>query len=143
MKVFLAFIALISSSAWAWQTPDEALSQFLEFELSGGRLQKWEFAQYLAVGKEYEEPGWDSVVLTRHYSATRMICKERLCSASVTFELVPTASLANAQVAPRPNGGTEVFTFYAIKNSGQWLIGPLNKPPHISEATYAKVRKSL
>lgn len=140
MKVLLALIALISNSAWAWQSPDEALSKFLAFELGGGRLQQWEFGKYLAVGKEYDEPGWDSLVLVKSHSATAMSCKEDLCSASVTFRLTPTTRSTKEQIEPHPDGGTEVFTFYAIKRSSQWLLGPFGKPPHISEATLAKLR---
>jgi hypothetical protein len=140
MKVLLAILTLASSNAWAWQSPDEALSKFLEFELAGGRLQEWEFNKYLAVGKEHEEPGWDMAVLVKSYSVAPMQCKAGLCSTKVTFQLASTASITSSQVVAYPQGGTESFTFYAVQRSGQWLIGPFNQPPHLSEAAFSKLR---
>jgi hypothetical protein len=140
MKFLLAILILASNSAWAWQSPDEALSKFLEFELAGGRLQEWEFSKYLAVGKEHEEPGWDMVVLVKRYSAAPMQCNAGRCSARVTFELAPTSGISSPQVEPRPQGGHENFNFHAAQRAGQWLIGPFNQPPHISEAAFARLR---
>ena len=133
MKLFLILMALISGPTYAWQSPDEALAKFLAFELAGGRLQSWQFSRYLAVGKAYEEPGWDSVVLVKSYSASSMKCMADICSALVTFQLVSTgAAVGNAgQIEPHPQGGAEAFTFFSIQRDGQWLLGPFKRPPHI------------
>lgn len=131
MKALALLLALLSAPALAWQSPDEALARFLEFELAGGRLQQWEFGKYFAVGKEYDEPGWDQAVLVKSYTASPMSCKADLCSARVVFRLAATQGLNVEQLEPLPGGGTQVVTFHAVKRSGQWLLGPFKEPPHI------------
>ncbi len=147
MRFFVIWILIISSSlfassrAFAWRTPDEALSQFLAFELAGGRLGPWDFNKYLAVAKNYDEPGWDSVILVTSYKATPMSCKRGVCASLVTFVLAPTAAISDQQVMSNPGGGTETLEFVAVKGAKGWLLKPNGGYPHILQATYAKLRQ--
>lgn len=137
MRILTALLFLLSAPALAWQSPDEALAKFLAFELGGGRLQQWEFGKYLAVSKEYDEPGWDQVVLVTGYKASPMACKADLCSARVMFQLAATEGLNNEQLMPFPKGGSQAVTFYAVQHAGQWLLGPFKEPPHILASSLA------
>ncbi len=138
--LFLFSSLIVSSSVLCWETPDEALSQYLAFELAGGRLSSWNFNKYLAVSKDYDEPGWDRITLVKSYKVTPMSCKHNVCSSVVTFVLAPTVGISDPQVVSNPKGGVERITFVAIHGTNGWLLKPNAGFPHILEVTYKNMR---
>ncbi len=140
-----ALVLCLSSSAWAWPSPAEAINQFLSFELSGGRLtgDKWNIytTKYLAAPSNYEEPGWDEVTIVKSWSVSQPTCSSpRHCSVNVTFDLLPTSGINDPNVVPHAKGGTESLQFNLVKNKRGWFVAPEMFAPRVLEAEYRKFR---
>ena len=148
MKKFLALLAscLLASPACAWDTPSKAVSEFLLFELNGGRLSsdRWlEYTtKYIASFEGYDEPGWDRATVVSRYKIRDLNCAtESSCEASVLFTLYPTRKLRELIVVPHRNGGTMVKRYFMVKKDDSWLIKPIEPSigsPIISIETYRR-----
>lgn len=135
---FACFLLAFTSAVHAWPSPREAVEHFLQFELDGGRLAAWPFDKYLAVPKDYEEPGWDEVHVVQSWKIESLRCSDRRCSVHVIFAYVPTVKLGGAQVVPHPDGGTETVDFVAKQVAGSWLLESPMGAPRISLPTFKR-----
>ena len=132
VRVLAVFISCFGVPvANAWDTPHKALDEFLQFELEGGRLVSWPFAKYLAVGPDYDEPGWDEVELIQDAKVLPLTCNKTRCKAPVEFTLTATAGMNLRQVTPHPNGGKTTVTYVIVQRNGHWLLESSNGRPRV------------
>ncbi|WP_434136788.1 hypothetical protein JQR88_23460 (plasmid) [Pseudomonas luteola] len=134
----LPLAVLFASTAHAWPTPQAAVDQYLQFELSGGRLQSWNYSMYLADSVDYDEPGWDMVHVIRTAHVQDMNCSNSRCTANVLFTFVPTRNLALDNIVPHPDGGSEVILYTAVRTNGEWLLEPGGDYPRVA---YAELKR--
>ena len=121
-----------ASTADAWETPRQALDEFLAFELDGGRLQSWPFATYLDVVDEYDEPGWDSVHVVRGAEVVSFDCAKTQCDARVRFDFEPTTTFESERAMPHPDGGSETLEFTVVRSKGQWRLAASGDYPRVT-----------
>ncbi len=131
----------MTSHAFAWEMPSSAITEFLVFELGGGRLsgEKWtEYtAKYIAAPEDYDEPGWDVVTVVENNRILEVRCPfPTRCEATVEFTLFPTENLHDVYVVPHPNGGKKIKIYSIVKQGDSWLIEPDGSSPIISTQTY-------
>lgn len=133
-SMLLVLMLLGSSPSWAWLSPQEAIEQFLAFEVNGGRLtgDNWKTytTKYLAASANYDEPGWDEVTIVKSWVVSKVACPSELrCIADVKFVLVPTVGFNDSNLALHRNGGEEILRFNLVKNTRGWFIAPqMNSP---------------
>lgn len=142
--VFLSLL-LLSSQAQAWETPSQAIAEFLKFELNGGRLtgEHWQeyTTQYVAAPAGYDEPGWDEATVVASAKVTGIRCAAQAkCSAQVRFVLHPTKNLGDTSVVPHEKGGNMLKKYLVVKTEGTWRIEPSFGAPIISIDAYNKHR---
>jgi hypothetical protein len=130
--------ALAASAAYAWPTPQQAINEFLKFELAGGRLAAWPLGKYLAVGSDYEESGWDVVHLVQDAKVKSLACAQARCVAEVQFSYVPTATLRAEQLVAHPTGGTETVRYVVVQVGQAWLLESANGIPRLALAEYKR-----
>lgn len=130
---------LLSHNVWAWQSPRQAIEEFLEFELAGGRTVSWQFDKYLAVGSDYDEPGWDELELIQDARVLSLVCAKQRCTVEVEFTFAPTERLKLTQITQHPKGGNQVVKYKIIKTKGQWLLKAANGAPRISHAAFKRL----
>lgn len=141
-----AWLALgAGGRAWAWSSPNEALDEFLRYELNGGRLtgEHWNdyVTKYIHAPAGYNEPGWDEVTVVETYKVGRMQCESvSKCRAAVTFVLAPTPALSNASrhAAEHPQGGTEETSYELRRTDDGWRVEPSFGAPRIYLSVYRK-----
>lgn len=144
MKLLMLFTAaLTASQAFAWENPSSAITQFLEFELGGGRLsgERWiEYTtNYIAAPEEYDEPGWDEATIVETHQLMGIKCPSpSRCEATVEFNLFPTANIQGPHVTPHPIGGKQVNIYSIVRQGNSWLIEPGFGIPIISIQTYVR-----
>lgn len=139
MRITTLIAALVlSASAHAWETPQQAVSEFLKFELGGGRLQAWPIEKYLSVGPDYDEPGWDLVHLIQEAAVLTTSCAKDTCATKVKFLFVPTAPLKLNQVVSHPDGGSEVIEYTTVRKDGSWFLKSSNGIPKVSYAEFQR-----
>lgn len=131
--------------ALAWETPTQALQQFLEADAQGMRLQSgMDFDKFYhldaSLAADYDEPGWDSITLIDSYTFTPLQCKAHVCSTKVTFRLTPTATVDDASISAHPTGGSKHMAFTIKKHQNQWRIVPTEQEPHVRFDTYQALR---
>lgn len=142
----LLFLSLFCGHTLAWDTPDRALSEFLKFELNGGRLTgaNWTtyVSRYIAAPKNYDEPGWDEVTVVAGYRIRAKQCSSASrCIALVEFSLFPTAGLDDPNVVAHRNGGREEIKYSLVQQGSAWLLEPNFGAPHVMLTTYLGFRK--
>lgn len=130
----------VTISAFAWDTPREAVTKFVEFDFNGGRLSSdnWDkyTEKYLHASDDYEEPGWDTVVVVDKFSVGQPVCASDKCSVVVIYQLHPTRSL-RGPVVPHKNGGSDSLKFTVKNRNGVWKIEPDNLDyPRVSYQKY-------
>lgn len=145
-SVFLAFFITACSSASAWDSPHEAIDQFLIYELYGGRLTGWSWktytTKYITAPANYEEPGWDEVTIVKSWKISGPVCSSKSrCTVRVIFSLLPTSGLNDPNVVPHDNGGEEVLSFNLERNRRGWFVAPEIQSPRVLETTYRRFRK--
>ena len=145
MKKLLALLLAMASAphAYAWDSPAQAISEFLKFELKGGRLtgERWReyTSKYIAAPADYDEPGWDEVTVIRSAKVGSLSCvSEARCSANVWFILYPTKDLRGPSFVPHKRGGNMKKHYTAVKSDGSWLIEPSFGSPIVSIEAYIK-----
>jgi hypothetical protein len=143
-KAILVFLlGLTSCSAMAWETPEKAISEFLKFELDGGRLSSdgWQdyTSKYIYAPEDYDEPGWDAVTVVVSYAISSINCSGTSnCEAEVIFDLFPTSNLPNAQVVQHAHGGKEVIRYPLVCKDKSWRLEPSLGIPIVTPTTLAK-----
>ena len=145
--IFTAFLCF-SVSVSAWETPREAISEFLKFELGGGRLSSdgWKIyiSKYIDAPEGYMEPGWDMVTVATEYKIKTVECSSpTTCIATVDFTLYPTENLKSPHVIEHKRGGKEQLKYELINKNKGWLIQPSMGAPIISLETYHKHMKRI
>ena len=131
---------LFSQAASAWDTPTDAIQQFLKFELGGGRLKSWSFGKFLAVRDgEYDEPSWDVVDLIESYKIKNLSCSAESCTARVSFQFVPTKTLTFKDIYPHPDGGSVIVDYKIVQLNSQWLLEPSDASPKVYLNTYKRL----
>jgi hypothetical protein len=139
MRLLAVLIAcLVAPPASAWDTPRKAIDEFLKFELEGGRLESWPFKKYLAVGADYDEPGWDEIELIQEAKVLPLACDEARCQAPVEFTFTPTGGKNLQQVTPHLSGGKETVTYVVVQRKGQWLLASSNGKPRVSYTAFKR-----
>lgn len=138
MRIIVLIAALLCCMpAYAWPSPRQAIEQFLQFELAGGRLKSWPFRKYLDVDAEYDESGWDMIHVVRGYKVKSIRCRRETCRAKVVFSY-PAAPLASERIHPQPVAGTETVVYTVIKADGSWLLAGSEGPPRVSQAEFER-----
>jgi len=139
-SIIVIALTVVSTQAFAWSTPKEAVEKFVQFDLDGGRLSSKGWAEYIKkyvyVPVGYDEPGWDTVVLVERFSVDDPECVLDKCTVTVTYQLAPTKSLIGPSVMSHEAGGTEILKFSVINKSGVWKIDPTPTYPRISLEKY-------
>lgn len=133
----------LAPQAYAWDSPAQAVSEFLKFELNGGRLtgERWReyTSKYIAAPAGYDEPGWDEATVVRSAKVGSLSCvSEARCSAHVTFVLYPTKDLRSPSVVPHKKGGNMVKQYTTVRSEGSWLLEPSFGSPIVSIEAYTK-----
>ncbi len=88
---FLLIFFVLPINAWAWQSPEETIIQFLKYELDGGRLRgdknHWEayISKYIAAPEGYDEAGFDMVTVVKSYTISPIQCQPSECSAVISL----------------------------------------------------------
>jgi len=129
-KIIVTFVlSLFSCSVAAWETPLQAISEYLKFELSGGRLasEKWKIyiSKYIDAPEGYAEPGWDMITVVNNYKIGEINCtSSTTCAANVSFSLYPTEKLNNPSVLEHKQGGNLAAKYYLVKKGKEWLVQP-------------------
>ena len=139
LRVVIAIaFAMISCHASAWSSPKEAVERFAAFDFNGGRLDSWDEYEtnYTYMPDDYDEPGWDAVVVVEKFSVGEPVCSARRCAVPVTYQLVPTKSLNDRYAVSHESGGSEVLTFDVIEKHGVWKIDPSPIQPRVSLEIY-------
>jgi hypothetical protein len=144
-SALLAIAITACSSAFGWQTPREAIDQFLAYELDGGRLIGWNWhtytTKYIAAPLNYEEPGWDEITLVKSWAVSPPVCSSKnSCIAQIRLSLAPTVGLNDPNVVPHYAGGEEVLSFNLVRNRRGWFVAPEMPSPRVLEATYLRFR---
>lgn len=138
----ISCLLAISSAAVAWQTPQQAIDNYINFELNGGRLSSENYSEYenkyAHIPQDYEEGGWDSVIVVDSYSIGEPICKGKRCTSIVTFTLHPTEDLEGPPVVDNETGGIKKVKYTVLNKNGDWRIKPTGDYPIISLETYQK-----
>lgn len=129
--ITLCFLLLFTAVANAWETPREAVDEFLKFELDGGRLQSWPFDKYLDVVAEYDEPGWDSVHVIRKAEVVEFGCSSERCTARVRFDFEPTSTFTSERALPHPDGGSETVEFGVTHSGNEWRLESSGDYPRV------------
>ena len=136
-------LATFSVCAFAWATPEQAITEFLKFELNGGRLSSagWSdyTSKYLYAPQDYDEPGWDMAIVVNSYSVGDIKCNTpTLCTADVVFELYPTANLKKDQIVMHEQGGKDTQHYSLVSMDNKWRLAPNPGMPRITIETLHK-----
>jgi hypothetical protein len=130
-------LAVAPIPAFAWPSPQQAVERFLDFELAGGRLQAWDFHRYLAVGPDYDEPGWDQVHVVERHRVSAVRCETTArCVADVEFTYAGGAS--PTRIA-HPAGTTEVVRYVAVHAGGEWLLASTDGAPRVDGNAFRRL----
>jgi hypothetical protein len=132
-----------AANVYAWETPKEALEQYLQFELNGGRLSSDSFADYQNKythfpSDDYEEGGWDSVIVVSDVTIDQINCEANSCRAGLTFTRVPTDDLSGPRVVEEELDGPDSIEVVVENRAGDWRIQPIDNYPRISLETYER-----
>lgn len=128
LHVLIPFL-LCHASAFAWQTPKQAIDEWLKFELSGGRLQSWDFNRYINAPANHDEPGWDMVHVVRTAKVQSMQCEGQTCTAKLEFVYEPTKHLKSDAVYQHSSGDTETLSVKVTQTKRGWLLEPISHAP--------------
>lgn len=135
-------LLFISASAFAWPSAEEAVKQFIDFELDGGRLSSDSYQEYekkyAHVPDTHEEGGWDSVIVVNTARIESLTCEAHTCTAKVNFTLQPTAELAGPPPVENDEGGEETVEYTVINKGGDWRVLAVDDYPRISLETYER-----
>ncbi|HEY1059266.1 MAG TPA: hypothetical protein VGE55_11110 [Limnobacter sp.] len=135
---------LMSTQAFAWDSPKTAVEEFVKLDLLGGRLSSEQWStyidQYVYAPKEYDEPGWDMATIVTAYRIGKPACENNLCRVKVKYTLFPTKNLHDTSIARHERGGRETLEFRVRNTAGNWKIEPQGEHPRISIETYHKSR---
>lgn len=147
-------ILSLSLSVAAWETPQQAISEYLEFELNGGRLSSklWNMyiSKYVHVPEVYDEPGWDMATVIDTCKIGDINCvSTSACTAKVIFTLYPTAKLDGLWVFEHKTGGIATALYPLVKKNNDWRVEPADSKtpgqgaPIISIETYRSHQNRL
>lgn len=147
MMKFLTALTIfaITSMARAWETPSQALTEFLNFELNGARISSERWSQlrtYLAMPEDYSEPGWDEATVVKRYRVLGVECASATrCQARIEFDLFPTAGLRTPAVEDHPKGGKKILQYQLVALQGSWRVEAGFGAPVITIQTYRNHKK--
>lgn len=147
MTKFLTALVLfvITSIAQAWETPSQALNEFLDFELNGARItsEKWPlYSTYIAMPEGFDESGWDEAIVVKRYRVLGIECAAATrCLARVEFDLFPTAGLSTPAVEDHPKGGKKIQHYQLVAQQGSWRVEAGFGAPIITIQTYRNHKK--
>lgn len=133
-----SYLFLCSTLAFAWSSPQQALDEFLKFELAGGRLAAWDFKKYLAVDKNYDDPGWDEIHLVKQHRVIDLKCTAHECLGRVEISFAPTQKLTADQLVPHPKGGKALLRYHVVKKDKQWLLTHAGGQPLVDIEVYRR-----
>lgn len=141
-KMLTLSLLFISASAVAWPSAEEAVKQFIDFELEGGRLSSSTYKEYeekyAHIPDDHEEGGWDSVIVINAARIESLTCEVHTCTAKVNFSLQPTAELSGPPPVENDDGGEETVEYTVINKGGDWRVLAVDDYPRISLETYER-----
>ena len=134
-------MAMVPAVASAWETPQQAVEQFVAWELGGGRLHSDAEGTDLHVHLEpdYDGMGADTVLLSSGHSVGKLRCQQASCSVVVSYQL---PALTGDEALPLGNGtraSSERVSYRVIAVEGDWRLDSrtLTDMPIISAQTLA------
>lgn len=122
----LAFaLALTSQYAHAWKSPQQAVDEFLKFELEGGRMQ-WPYAgeKYLISPPADESVGKKTVALVKEYKIMSFICQGVFCEVKVKFWFASNKAIKNGThpVESHADGDNKLVAYRVHRVNNSWLV---------------------
>ncbi|MCY1358908.1 hypothetical protein D9M68_631160 [compost metagenome] len=138
--VIFTLTALLPCIAWAWETPEKALMEYLKYDADGYRLGggNWKtyVDTYLDVSESYDEPGYDMITVIASYSVSKPICHPEFCASVVTYELFDTNNAQDQNVAKHAKGEIEKRVFTITNSNNEWRIKTGMGNPYILSEIY-------
>lgn len=140
-KRLVLCVALMPATAAAWESPQQAVSEFLSFELGGGRLisDAEGFAQHVHASPDHDGIGFDTVLLSDAHSVGKLSCKADRCQVVVRFQLPGVQEQDDFPLANGKRASSQNVTYTVLNRDGVWRIDAdsLMEMPVISPATLA------
>ena len=138
----LILTTILSFSIFAWDTPEQAITEYLKYDADGHRLggSDWKVytSTYLDVNEFYDEPGYDAATIINSFSVSKPICRPTTCIATVTYSLLNTSNISDKNIYAHPQGGFEKRLFTTTKIGNEWRIQSGMGNPFISSDTYKR-----
>lgn len=123
--VLILAAGVVAGTAQAWNTPRQALTNYLQFELSGGRFEDPErFKRYFYLsGSPWNNTS--GAELVESYRIDFIRCPSTMrCTAKVTFKLLPTAGFTEDfyHHVHNPKGGRDSVRYTLHKGKEGWKL---------------------
>jgi hypothetical protein len=138
--VVFTLIVLMPCIAWAWETPEKALTEYLKYDAAGYRLGGGDWKTYvdtyLDVSKSYDEPGYDMITIITSYSISKPICHPEFCASIVTYELFDTSNIQDTNIKKHAKGEIEKKVFTLTNSNNEWRIRTGMGNPYILSEVY-------
>ena len=139
--------ALLPVTAAAWDSPQQAVSEFLAYELGGGRLHSDEdaYARYMHAAPDHDGIGFDTVLLSDAHSVGKLRCKADRCEVTVHFQLPGVPEQDDFPLANKKRASSRSVSYSVLNRDGDWRIDAdsLQQMPVISPATMAAHKASV
>ena len=139
--IVLSLTACLTFNAWAWETPEQAVAEYLKYDAAGYRLggSDWKsyVKTYLDVSGFYDEPGYDMMTVITSYTFSDPICRPTVCISTVTYELLNTSDIQSQQIEKHPGGGFLKKTFTVTKSGSEWRLKSGMGNPFILSDVYS------
>ncbi|WAC43763.1 hypothetical protein OU997_16130 [Pseudomonas sp. SL4(2022)] len=124
--IVFTLAACLTFNAWAWETPEQAVAEYLKYDAAGYRLggSDWKnyVKTYLDVSEFYDESGYDMMTVITSYAFSDPICRPTVCVSTVTYELLNTSNIQGQQIEKHPSGGFLKKTFTVTKTGSEWRL---------------------
>lgn len=147
----LAFaLVLASQYAHAWKSPQQAVDEFLKFELDGGRMQpNYAGEKYLISPPAEEVNGKKStektIALVKEYKVMAFLCAGKACTVKVKFWFAPSKAIKNGTqtIEAHAEGDSRLVSYTVRRIDNSWLIENDLGIPLVSEDTFKRTTQSI
>lgn len=141
IKCVMVCLAMLPAVASAWETPLQAVEQFVAWELGGGRLHSDAegMQQHLHLEPDYEGIGADTVLLSSGHRLGKPRCHGSSCTVVVNYQLPALTGEEELPLGNGPRARNERVSYRILAVDGDWRIdsGSLTDTPIINAQTLA------
>jgi hypothetical protein len=138
-------LALASPYAHAWKSPQQALEEFLKFELEGGRIQSPYSAEKYLISPPADEPtGKRTIALVKDHRVMSFFCHGKQCDVKVKFSFVPTKNTKSGTqpLEQHTEGDSKLVDYVVRRVNNSWLVEGTLGTPFVSEDTFKRLSQT-